>query len=221
MTPAPRPCTFDSMTTDPTNADPKRHGSISGPRRTLTLFVVNALSILRLGLAFAFPSIPPSFHLPVVAIAGFSDFADGVIARRFGGSSWIGGIIDAVADKLFVFAVLFVVARDGDLALWQIGLLLARDAAVGVAAAYAIFKRRWDAFQNMASRAWGKRTTAALFVLFLLMLAGPGEAGGFGWVWAERIAFAVAAAFSVLAAFDYWGKFVEARRTFVDRGAPS
>ncbi len=174
---------------------------------------------MRLALAFTFPLISSAAHLPVVAIAGLSDFADGVIARRYDGSSWIGGILDAIADKLFVFAVLYVVARDGGLAPWQIGLLLSRDVAVAIAAVYAVIKRRWEAFQHMASRAWGKRTTAALFVLFVLMLAGPWVAAGIGWQWAERIAFWIAATFSVLAAIDYARQFLDARREFLANAA--
>lgn len=187
-------------------------------RRVIALAIVNTLSIFRIGLALAFPVLAPAFQLPAVAIAALSDFADGVIARRFDGASWIGGLLDAVADKLFVLVVLFVVARDGGLAPWQVGLLLARDAAVAVAAVYAILKRRWEAFQLMASRAWGKRTTAALFVLFMLILAGPGEAGGAGWMVAQRIAFWVAATLSLLAAADYSHRFVAARRELLSVG---
>lgn len=188
------------------------------PQRAIALSLVNGLTFFRLGLAFTFPLITPTARLPIVAIAALSDFADGVIARRYDGASWIGGLLDAIADKLFVFAVLYVVARDGGLEPWQIGLLLSRDIAVAVASAYAVVKRRWEAFQIMASRAWGKRTTAALFALFVLILAGPGEAGGIEWIWAERIAFWIAAAFSMLAGIDYARKFLKTRREFRSGG---
>lgn len=193
-------------------------------RRAFALTLVNGLTFFRLGLALTFPLITPGARLPIVAIAAASDFADGVIARRFDGSSWIGGLLDAVADKLFVFAVLYVVARDEGLVPWQIALLLSRDGAVAAAAAYAVVKRRWEAFQHMPSRPWGKRTTAALFTVFVLTLARPGSAAGAAWEWAVTIAFWAAAACSVMAAIDYTHAFVQARREHLadarGRGSP-
>ena len=42
--------------------------------------------------------------LLVAAIAALSDAVDGFLARRFGWQSWVGGMLDPVADKLLLTA---------------------------------------------------------------------------------------------------------------------
>jgi len=77
-------------------------GELAGIRH-----VPNALSVLRLGFAVAFPFVPESWWIALVLAAGFSDWLDGWIARRFQATSWIGGLLDGVSDKAFVLSALF------------------------------------------------------------------------------------------------------------------
>lgn len=174
--------------------------------RPVALIVVNGLTVLRLALAAAYPFVAPAARLPLVAAAAASDLLDGVIARRFSGGSWIGGLLDAVADKLFLGIVLATAVADGALDARWLPLLLARDAVVLAIAAYVAARGRWDAFRRMPSRPLGKATTAVLFALFLVLVVAP-----------ERDALVAALALaggatSVLAAADYAARFRAARR---------
>src|SRR6266700_3047194 len=99
----------------------------------------DVLTALRVPLALLFPFLRhPAWQLGAVAVAAASDFFDGVLARRFG-SSRVGGILDPVADKLFMAAAFLTLAGRGLLHPIEILGVLTRDlvAALGL---YAI----WD-----------------------------------------------------------------------------
>ena len=90
----------------------------------------NLLSGLRLACAIALPFAPRSLWLPLVFVAGASDWLDGWLARRLKATSWIGGLLDGVGDKAFVIAALVTFGRHGLFAWWQIPFLLLRDFSV-------------------------------------------------------------------------------------------
>src|SRR5207244_8242617 len=91
------------------------------------------LTALRLPLAAAFPFVhQPEWQLALVGAAAASDFFDGMLARRFG-ESRAGAVLDPTADKVFMAAACFTVARTGLLHPLEIVGVLARDmvAALG------------------------------------------------------------------------------------------
>ncbi len=160
----------------------------------------NVLTGLRFGLAITFPLIPPRWRLPIVLLAAASDGLDGWIARRFRGTSWIGGLLDAAADKAFVLIVLFTALAEGRLSGAELALLLPRDMVVALMALGAVLARRWTVFRRIPARRFGKWTTAALFALFVLLVVEP------HWPTATRvlpIALTVTSLVSMLAAIDY------------------
>ena len=167
--------------------------------------IPNVLSSLRLALAAIFAIVAPPLRPFAVLGAGASDWLDGFIARRLHASSWMGGVLDAVADKAFVLAVLATFVHEGTFELWQAGLLLLRDVSVLMVAVYVIATKQWTAFTKMPSRPLGRVTTAALFALFLGMTALPALALFHG------ILLAAATLASGLAAFDYARAFARAR----------
>src|SRR3989441_3580729 len=68
------------------------------------------LTALRLPLAAAFPFVhQPTWQLALVGAAAASDFFDGMLARRFGGSR-AGAVLDPPADKGFKAAAFLTVA---------------------------------------------------------------------------------------------------------------
>ena len=160
----------------------------------------NALSVLRLVLTVVFPFATTTRPL-VVAGAGLSDFADGWIARRYGLDSWIGGILDSVADKAFVICALVTFTVEGRMEAWQTLILLSRDFAVGGVALGTAWHREWAAFKQMPARLPGKLTTATLFVFFLWATLTTESTTAF------MTMGALAAACSVVAAFDYLRRF--------------
>jgi CDP-diacylglycerol--glycerol-3-phosphate 3-phosphatidyltransferase/cardiolipin synthase len=158
--------------------------------------VPNLLSGARVILAIAFPALDLALRPFVVAVAGLTDFADGFLARRMGLASWVGGLLDGVADKAFVLSVVITLASEGRLGVLAVVALLARDAVVACIAGWAAVRRRWAAFRAMPARPLGKATSACLFAAFLVETAAPDTA-------VAAAAIAAAGAASVAAATDY------------------
>ena len=155
-------------------------------------YAPNALTVLRLGLAAWFPLAPEGWRVWVVLAAGLTDLLDGWLARRFGLSTWVGALLDAIADKLLTLVVLVSLGAWGELAWWQVGVLMSRDVVVGLVAAYGAQQREWDTFKRVAARWSGKITTALIFALMVAALGAP-EAKV--WIlWPAMAASAVAAA---------------------------
>ena len=158
--------------------------------------VPNALCVFRLALACCFWAIPAPWRLAAIVAAGVSDWLDGFIARRYQAMSMVGGLLDAIADKLLTLSVLLTFAVAGDILWWQVVLVLSRDLVVGALSIYALVIRRLDAFGHMPAKFAGKVTTIALFFWFVaLLIPLPSPV-----IWAL---FAVAGGTSVLAGADY------------------
>ncbi|MCP3902602.1 MAG: CDP-alcohol phosphatidyltransferase family protein [Planctomycetes bacterium] len=159
----------------------------------------------RLVAAAAFPALAVAWRLPVVVLAGFTDWLDGFIARRYSVGSTSGALLDAIADKVFALSVLLSLAVSGELRWWQVLLVVVRDVAVGITAAYAAVIRDWARFKQMRPRVSGKVTTMLVFVWFVTLTAP--------WSWAQAAAmplFVLTAASSVVAAVDYLTRFTRA-----------
>lgn len=80
------------------------------------------------GLAAGWES--PAFW--IVGAAGFSDMLDGFLARRWGLTSRLGALLDAVADKSFQFTTLVTLTLLGrplfsQLPVWLLGAVFLRD----------------------------------------------------------------------------------------------
>ncbi len=157
----------------------------------------SALSLVRLALAIAFPFVGMKWWLPVVVVAGASDWLDGHLARRWRVTNWTGGMLDGIADKAFVFSVLLTLAHHGDLERWMIPFLIARDLAVAGGLLIGLVRRNRQAMRDVESRLPGKVTTTMIFALFVALLAWP-EAEML-----HLVLFVLAAATNLAAAVDY------------------
>ncbi|GAA0713533.1 CDP-alcohol phosphatidyltransferase family protein [Dokdonella soli] len=105
--------------------------------------------------------------LLIAAIAGLSDAVDGFLAKRFGWQSWIGGMLDPVADKLLLTAAFVWLALAGELPIWLAALVVGRDLAiVAGAVAYHALIGRFDAAPSRLS----KLTTVVQIVFVLAEL---------------------------------------------------
>lgn len=166
-------------------------------------FIPNALSTGRIVLACLFPFSPEWLWLWLILGSGISDVLDGWVARRWQVQSWEGGLLDGVADKLFVLCCLTTFISAGKFSGWWLPALLARDLLVAFTAIYAASIRSWDSFKKMDVRWSGKVATLAQFFLFLVVLLLP-----------ETIfpALCSAALFSIVAACDYAWLFLKELR---------
>src|SRR5262245_3746381 len=80
-----------------------------GSDRRAWLSPADAFTAVRIPLGVAFLLVDDSqWRLVILIAASLSDFADGIIARRFGGSR-LGAFLDPVADKFFMACAFLVV----------------------------------------------------------------------------------------------------------------
>jgi cardiolipin synthase len=67
------------------------------------------------------------YLITIYIIAVFLDFLDGFIARKFSQESELGKIIDPLADKFLVLAILVTLALKFDFPLWLAAFVILRD----------------------------------------------------------------------------------------------
>lgn len=156
--------------------------------------IPNFFTLVRIAVAIGFPFAPASWRIGLLVLAGVSDLLDGWIARRFGLTSWVGALLDGIADKALTLAVLLTFQMEGVLSWYALVLVMARDIAVTLIAAYLATRRAWREITHVTARAPGKVTTLAVYLLMAVLLVAPGYSA---WVlWPAGI-------LSVLAAIDY------------------
>lgn len=63
----------------------------------------------------------------VFAVAMATDWLDGRLARRWGRTSALGSLLDPIADKILVLAVLIVLLEDGVFPAWMVAAIVARE----------------------------------------------------------------------------------------------
>jgi CDP-diacylglycerol--glycerol-3-phosphate 3-phosphatidyltransferase len=168
---------------------------------SLTL-LPNALTASRLVLAVAFPWLPAEWRVAAIVAAAATDFLDGWLARRLQAESRFGRMLDPVADKLFVLILLGTLIAEHALSPWWALAVAVRDVVVLAGIALVAVRGRWTDYPKMKPLWLGKVTTAAQFVL-LLVLVARGEA----WLWLLLLT----AALSLAAAVDYARAFIKAR----------
>lgn len=78
--------------------------------------------------------------LVLFAIAGVSDAVDGFLAKQFGWTTWIGGILDPLADKALLTVTYVVLAVLGLLPTWLVLLTIFRDLVILIGALYYHFR---------------------------------------------------------------------------------
>jgi cardiolipin synthase len=97
--------------------------------RVLTL--PNALSALRLVLVPVFFWLVlthrDGWALGVLFVAGWSDYFDGVLARRWNQVSRLGQLLDPAADRLYILATLVGLAWRDVVPWWLVALVVGRD----------------------------------------------------------------------------------------------
>lgn len=140
---------------------------------SLKLLTPSILSSSRLLAALIFPFCPENGWLWLIVVAGLSDALDGWLARKWQAVTWQGGLIDAVADKLFVLTVLIVFVSAGKIAPLWIPAVISRDLLVLLTAIYIASRRVWGSFKEMPARTTGKLATGGQFVLFFVVAALP------------------------------------------------
>ena len=166
--------------------------------RTRVVTVPNLISMARLVAVPVFAWLAWERHdlaaLLVLALAGASDWLDGVIARKYDQGSRLGELLDPAADRLYILATLIgFVARD-IVPLWLLIVLVTRD----VLLALMLPALRSRGFISLPVHFLGKAATFLLLYAFPLVLLGAGDEP---WQLAFRI---VGWALVIWGAVLYW-----------------
>lgn len=152
----------------------------------------NLLSLVRLPLAgwFVLADSTP-VRGAILVIAALTDWLDGRLARRFGGTSRLGEMLDPIADKIFVGVVLVTFTWEGALTGIEFGVLLARDTVV-LLGVFGLTAAGHDV--RLPARMSGKITTNLQLLTVVVLLLAPSLAS-----WAVMLV----APFAVWAIVDY------------------
>ncbi len=134
--------------------------------------IPNLLSILRLALVPVFLVLQLNDQLVrsllVLAVASFTDWLDGFIARKFNQITELGKVLDPAADRLYIFASLIGLTINGNIPAWLAVVIIARD--VMLLAVYPILASR--GYGPLPVHFVGKAGTfALLYALPLLLMA--------------------------------------------------
>ncbi|MFB9670478.1 CDP-alcohol phosphatidyltransferase family protein [Microlunatus capsulatus] len=151
----------------------------------------NVLSLLRLaGVPLMVWLILGPHHdllaVAVLALAGFTDWLDGFLARRWHQTSRVGQMLDPVADRLYILAVVLCLAVRDVIPWWLVVLLVARDAMI--TALVPLLRTR--GFSSLPVHFLGKAATFNLLYAFPLILLGADD--GLGWTAAGVLGWAFA-----------------------------
>lgn len=124
--------------------------------------------------------------LGVLALSGVSDWLDGFLARRLRQTSKLGQLLDPVADRLYILAVVVALAMREIIPWWLAVLLPARDVLLWVLVPFL----RTRGYHALPVHFLGKAATACLLYAFPLLLLGEADtvvarlADVFGWAFA-------------------------------------
>ena len=93
----------------------------------------NGLTMLRMLMIPAFVylhhALPARRYaaLIVYVAAALTDFLDGYIARRRNQITWLGKLLDPLADKLMTAAMLYCLVSSGEIPWWPLGVFVAKE----------------------------------------------------------------------------------------------
>jgi cardiolipin synthase len=151
--------------------------------------VPNALSVLRLlGVPlFLWLLLGPQadgWAVVVLMVAGFTDWADGKLARAFGQASKLGALLDPAADRLYIVSTLVAFVLRDVVPLWVVAVLVARELVLGVV----LLLLRRAGWPPLQVHYLGKAATFLLLYAFPLLLLADGD----GWLAALARPFAYA-----------------------------
>jgi cardiolipin synthase (CMP-forming) len=165
-------------------------GAVAG-ESSRVLTIPNLLSIVRLAgvPVFLWLVLGPEedgWALLVLLVSGITDWLDGYLARKLNQMSKLGQILDPVADRLYILAVVIGLAWRDIIPWWLAVLLPARDLLLWGLVPFL----RTRGYHALPVHFLGKAATANLLYAFPLLLLGDGEgvvatlANVFGWAFA-------------------------------------
>jgi cardiolipin synthase (CMP-forming) len=123
----------------------------------------------------------------VLALGGITDWLDGYLARAWHQTSRIGQMLDPIADRLYILAVLIGLALRRIIPWWLVVIVMGRD--VLIALLIPVLKTR--GYSSLPVHFLGKVATFSLLYAFPLVLLGSGQQGWLQLAWVLGWAFAI------------------------------
>ncbi|MDQ2795866.1 MAG: CDP-alcohol phosphatidyltransferase family protein [Actinomycetota bacterium] len=135
--------------------------------------IPNALSVLRLlGVPlFLYLLLGPHadlWALVILMLSGFTDWLDGVLARKLNQMSEFGALLDPLADRMYILATLVGLVLRDVIPLWLAIIIVGRDLILGLA----LPLLRRAGYGPPAVHYLGKAATFCLLYAFPLLLLG-------------------------------------------------
>ena len=181
--------------------------AISIPDRLALLRVLLVPAIIGLVLATAHTDVDHLFGVAavLVAVAAFTDYLDGAIARKRGITTVLGAFLDTTADKILVSGVLIALVSVDRASVWVTFIIMTREFVVmAVRSLVAI-----DGGVVPASMAGKTKGVVQFLALGFAMLRLPETWGPWFfdqyWMW-------LAAAVTIASGWDYLVRFRQALR---------
>lgn len=174
--------------------------------------IPNLLTLFRI---WAIPGIVATFFFPgafwawfgvvLFALAGISDYLDGYLARHWNQLSRFGRVLDPIADKLLVGALLLMLAYTARLGDWGIipaVVILCREILVSGLREFLAEIKVGCPVTRLAK--W--KTACQMVALPMLMVAEPNFSGAYAnaLYTLGQIALWGAAILTVMTGYDYW-----------------
>jgi cardiolipin synthase len=162
------------------------------------LTVPNLLSMLRLALVpvFLYLLINERYVLAIctLALASLTDYLDGYFARKWNQITRLGQLLDPAADRLYIFSTLVGLAYVGQIPVWIVAVIFARDAMLAVA--YVVLAN--FGYGPLPVHYLGKTATFALLYSFPLLLMAK------IWIEAAPVLMPLAWGFALWGVGLYW-----------------
>lgn len=123
----------------------------------------------------------------LLCLAGATDWLDGFLARRWHQTSRIGQMLDPVADRLYILAIVVALAIRDIVPWWLLAVLAGRDLLLAALVPFL----RTRGYTSLPVHFIGKAATFCLLYAFPLVLVGAGATDGWrvicrvlGWAFA-------------------------------------
>jgi cardiolipin synthase (CMP-forming) len=134
----------------------------------------NAVSLTRIGLApvvaWAIWANHERWALSFFALAAWTDFLDGFLARTASATTAFGVYLDPIADKILLSVVYITLGATARIPLWFVAVVFGRDLALVIASAIAMKVSTYD---DYTPTIWGKISTFWQIVAAVFAIAAP------------------------------------------------
>lgn len=165
---------------------------------TLTRIIAAPLLIL---FVISMEGVHAFIAAAIFSLASFTDWLDGVIARRRNQVTTLGTLLDPIADKLLVAAALVSLLTIGKIAAWMVVVIIGRELAVtglrAVAAGVGVI---------VPTSRLAKWKTGSQYVAITMLIAGKGITVPAFHLLATAVLW-TALALTVVSAVDYFYRF--------------